>query len=576
MFGDDVDLASFVGYDEHNLDQFLRVYSVSITPLVEAVLERLHDSSKVNRRAVAVWIHGLEEWIKKASDGRGGRGVAFPKTRSLYTKLLAATPALAKDARIPRLDKLEAALKALVTAGLVKEIKAPPQKGTSRSSSYVVPTPLFRELFLSIKLTEKQLDSSEASIARSLTSKAYVPVVITEELIGSKIRYMRAPIPVEKRKYPQIKDGQNVLSLYESISNRFKIYLIQPEQPTLITAATYKSIGSIVGPGTLIGEGRNAQFFLPSHKKSYLDLGPEIPNGGAVEIDSHQLRYHRVFSLNWDRGGRYYAPYLSTINSQHRCCMQVYFDWKGYDLADYDLSNLHIRLLYAQAFPDARNLSEILPNEGRDLYDVGLPDSYRSMVKLAMLTATNLNGKAGRLPATLDNSLVKSWPGRQRKQLNRKLFYGRYGMAGGISPSEISPELFQLDRAEARVVREAIEVAHPSIRHLWGQVHGPRLQFMESQILTYVINHMSQVQLPGASQPGIPVLPAHDGAATIDHPVAKRELEKAFRDGFHKVTGIELDEYGLKGDVLQLPRQLEPVLEQLLEIASPRPLHSAS
>jgi hypothetical protein len=570
------DCIDFTGHDEHNPDQFLGLYCISVTPLVQAVLLLL-QRNKINPRAVAVWVHGLEEWLKKASDGRGGRGVAFPRSRAIYSKLLSASPALADNPRIPRLDKLQTALRALEDAGLVKMIKAPPQKGVDRSASFVRPTETFIEVVVNGGERSAHDIPQEDLPHRQLQEKAYVPVVITEEVEGSKIIYKRAPTPAEMEKYPNIINaGYTAVRNLQTVMEGCQVYLVQPEQPTLVTPSIYKSISAIVGPGALIGEGKTAQVLLPYFKKRYRDLGPEVAGVDATQIDQYQLRYQRVFSRNWDRGGRYFAPYISAINTQHRCCMQVLFAGELYGLVDYDLANLHIRLLYAKAFPGATNLEDILPAGGADLYDIGLPASYRSLVKLAMLTATNLKGKPGQLPATLDRSLVKNWPGRQRKMLNRKLFYGSYEMKDGVIPEEITPDLFTLDRNTAAEVRGAIEKGHPGIRHLWGEVHGPRLQYAESEILTYVMNHMSKVQLPGAEHPGVPLLPAHDGAATIDHPIAKQELESAFRLGFQNVTGIELDAYGLKGEVLQLPRQLEAVRNQLIQHAPPKSLHSAS
>jgi hypothetical protein len=191
--------------------------------------------------------------------------------------------------------------------------------------------------------------------------------------------------------------------------------------------------------------------------------GPRVQERlGCRETHTHNiaavLKYkqpHRVFTDNLKSGGRYYGPMWQMLSEE----LRKYLFIDGYPVVELDYSGLHLRMLYHREGMDYKG----------DPYGFGSKQE-RPYLKLVSLIMINKKTRQGLLRA-----MKKTFAA---KQLD-------------IPPDE------QIERMVAR-----FDAAHDRINRYFCSDIGLRLQYLDSQITSEILDYFLERE--------IPVLPIHD------------------------------------------------------------------
>jgi hypothetical protein len=199
----------------------------------------------------------------------------------------------------------------------------------------------------------------------------------------------------------------------------------------------------------------------------------------------HQQTVRRVFSSStFDQGGRFYGGWWQNIPSF--CRSRITLD--GKETVELDFKTLHPTILYL--------LEDLEIDDAKDLYDIGMPNVDRDVIKKCFNAMINAPHELTRKPANI--ALTK----------------------GGPTWKEI---------------KEAILVRHEPIKHCFFKLLGNELQFMDSELAEEVMLHFANQDEP--------VLPVHD--SFIVHHGHKQELENvmsvAFKKKFKKEVAIKAE-----------------------------------
>ncbi len=221
----------------------------------------------------------------------------------------------------------------------------------------------------------------------------------------------------------------------------------------------------------------------------------------------HQLRFedreivkryiHRVFCNDFDHGGRIYGAEWLLRCAQDRLGITI----DGMPVAELDYSSFHPTILYAligEPFND-------------DLYRVsGYPDDKDARKFIKQATLTRINSRDGITAA-------RSLQGEMNKWVKRK--------DTGLWEKKLKRPSW-LDSPNRLI--KAIEDRHGPINHLFDGNTGQRLQKLDSEICTEILQYFFEQ--------GIPVLSVHDSfVVPAKH---KDELRQVMEGVFNNKYGV--------------------------------------
>ncbi len=208
----------------------------------------------------------------------------------------------------------------------------------------------------------------------------------------------------------------------------------------------YSRTGDYRDRGTgLVGPGPRVQEIQESR---------ETHTGNIAALIKYK-QPHRVFTDNLKLGGRYYGPTWQMLSEE----LRKYLFIDGYPVVELDYSGLHLRMLYHREGMDYKG----------DPYGFGSTQE-RPYLKLVSLIMINKKTRQGLLRA-----MKKTFAA---KQLD-------------IPPDE------QIERMVAR-----FDAAHDRISRYFCSDIGLRLQYLDSQITSEILDYFLERE--------IPVLPIHD------------------------------------------------------------------
>jgi hypothetical protein len=239
----------------------------------------------------------------------------------------------------------------------------------------------------------------------------------------------------------QLKELNKLVDVFTTY-NYDKLRVLEfPICPTFYSrTGDYRDRGTgLRGPGPRVQEGLE---------------GRETHTGNIAALIKYK-QPHRVFTDNLKSGGRYYGPMWQMLSEE----LRKYLFIDGYPVVELDYSGLHLRMLYHREGMDYKG----------DPYGFGSTQE-RPYLKLVSLIMINKKTRQGLLRA-----MKKTFAA---KQLD-------------IPPDE------QIERMVAR-----FDAAHDRISRYFCSDIGLRLQYLDSQITSEILDYFLERE--------IPVLPIHD------------------------------------------------------------------
>ena len=212
----------------------------------------------------------------------------------------------------------------------------------------------------------------------------------------------------------------------------------------------------------------------------------------TVNISHHHKFVRRVFSnKSWKQNGRFYGGWWQRINETQREKIRI----NNMPTVEIDYKALHVVLAYSEKHIDYWKKTSVDPYK-IPIRNINDPKVSRQAIKLLFMMAINADNEELAFSAF-------------RNEWNYKKFGGKFD-------NEVLSEALQ-----------TIKKKHPDISDLICTGAGVDLQYIDSQIVEYIVRHFTEFNAP--------VLTIHD--SFIVSYGLEEQLEKLMKQAFYEVTG---------------------------------------
>ncbi|WP_155890811.1 hypothetical protein [Desulfuromonas sp. TF] len=332
----------------------------------------------------------------------------------------------------------------------------------------------------------------------------------TDFRVGSKMKAEKALIAfledhgIEPKMITTWSDEEVIILKEKTRKERIgkKVVKLKPKKDYLDNKLTIKMRKVVTDYNNLIGNTyididthgyRYVRKFKAGHTPSEKQLDP-------LRIDLSRKRSYRVFTENFESGGRWYGPWWQSCPEELRRRIII----EGEHVVEFDFSGLHIHLLYALKGLKLGDKEPYIIPKHND------PAKLRRIYKLLMLTSVNCKSDQECLAAVED-------------QLTDEM----------LEDPDNYPE--QIPNLE-QMLKELKE-HHDPISDFINKSTGLKLQALDSSIAEEVIKNMTAQK--------IPILCVHDSfiCKDSDSEVVHIAMKQAFVDKvseYVKAKGVEL------------------------------------
>ena len=215
----------------------------------------------------------------------------------------------------------------------------------------------------------------------------------------------------------------------------------------------------------------------------------------GIAVDYSNFPIHRIFNETFSRGGRFYGGWWQNIPRE----LRRYITINGKSTSELDYSGQHLLMLYGIKGEEYQWLYD------NDPYQLpGFGKEIREILKAVALRAINAADREEALKAITYELRMKFWDNPYRD-------------------------------VDSELLIDAFMAKHPLIKEDFFSGAGLELQFIDSQIAEYVLNHMMvKHQI---------VLPVHDSFVVQNEHLPRlfRIMKEAYRmQGVDSIPGIKL------------------------------------
>lgn len=393
-------------------------------------------------RAVSCVLENMRRYVLAKNSGfsQYGIGVVIPQSAWYYT------------GRAFGLSKCKQAVKVLVAAGFVQPVNKPwvsygssgggyPKKGIA---SVYAPSEKLCALIQELSQDLAEVTSSESESA----PLSFGDVVLREKLCNGRSRELARNTRI------------GIESLYKGALTKINT-----------VAATFQ--WSWASPY--------------SGLTPFLKAFGDVAESGNIVLPPDWFVYSRVFNKNYASGGRFYADFVSMIESQYREFLFV----DGKPTVELDYGAMHIQMSYAlSGYEYCEDPYKIECPEVEVILGKSL---LRLLIKRSLLIM--INSKSDK---DLARAISNAWTKKVRpKQQKLNLFKKKLGLK---TEGEIR---FSPSFAQIKAVVDKLKVKHARIKHMFESNAGVRLQFIDSMIAEDILLRFRDKNKP--------ILCIHDG-----------------------------------------------------------------
>jgi hypothetical protein len=236
--------------------------------------------------------------------------------------------------------------------------------------------------------------------------------------------------------------------------------------------------------------------YIRKVKKSEYDPGKEYP---PLRVDLSRKRSYRVFTEDFDHGGRFYGPWWQGCPEELRQRITI----NGHHVAEFDFSGLHVVLLYALKGLKLGDKEPYIVPKSND------PFKLRKIYKLLLLISVNCKNDAECLYVVEDEL---------------------------IGEMAEEPDKYPESIPNLESMLEELKKHHKPIEEFINKSTGLALQKIDSTIAETVIKNMTVKQ--------IPVLCVHDSFLCQERHA--HQVHEAMKKAFIKIIREHLKELGIK------------------------------